>query len=261
MSRIRIYGILNVTPDSFSDGGKYFDADKASEHAFKMIEEGADVIDIGGMSTRPGFTDISPEEETNRVIPVIRSILDKDPSVVLSVDTFRASVAEASIKAGAKIINDITGLMGDPDMGSVIASNNVDAVLMRDGFGDPSEDWKITLQRSVDKAAAAGIDDARIILDPGVGFTKTREQDMELIRAIPDIIDSWGYPVLLGVSRKRITSEFYETPADAAERIGASLALGIEGARLGASILRVHDVKQTRAALNIYERMNGDKDS
>lgn len=261
MSRIRIYGILNVTPDSFSDGGEYFDVDIASDHALEMIEEGADVIDIGGMSTRPGFTDISPEEEINRVIPVIRSILDKDPSAVISVDTFRAPVAEVAVNAGAKIINDITGLMGDPDMGSVIASNNIDAVLMRDGFGDPYEDWNRTLQRSIDKAAAAGISDARIILDPGVGFTKTREQDMDLIRAIPDIIDRWGYPVLLGVSRKRITSGFYETSADAAERVGASVALGIEGVRLGASILRVHDVKQTRAALNVYERMNGDKNS
>lgn len=261
MSRIQIYGILNVTPDSFSDGGKYFDTDEASEHARQMIEEGADVIDIGGMSTRPGFTDISPEEEMERVIPVIKSILDKDPSAVISVDTFRASVAEAAVKAGAKIINDITGLMGDPDMASVIASYNVDAVLMRDGFGDPFEDWKITLQRSIDKALAAGVDEARIILDPGVGFTKTREQDTELIKAIPDIIDRWGYPVLLGVSRKRITSEFYETSAEASDRVGASLALGIEGVRLGASILRVHDVKQTRAALNVYERMNGGKNS
>ena len=183
MKNIIIYGILNVTPDSFSDGGDFVDVDTAVAHALDMKAEGADVIDIGGMSTRPGFTDISEEEEISRVIPVIRALKEKDPSIVISVDTFRAGTAKASIEAGADIINDITGLMGDKDMASVIADSGVEAVLMRDGFGDPDESWEISLQRTVDAAGDAGIDDSKIILDPGVGFTKTREQDMELIKA------------------------------------------------------------------------------
>ena len=257
MDHIVIYGILNVTPDSFSDGGNFFDTSVAVDHALQMVSEGADVIDIGGMSTRPGFTNISEDEEISRVVPVIKAVKEKDPSVLISVDTFRASVAEASIEAGADIINDITGLMGDECMASVIASSGVEAVLMRDGFGDSDEPWEVSLQRTVDAAKNAGIEDSKIMLDPGVGFTKTREQDIELIKAIPSMIDKWGYPIFLGVSRKRITAEFYEQETKASERLGSSIALALYGVELGAKIVRVHDVLQTRAALNAYERMKG----
>ena len=188
MSKVLIYGILNVTPDSFSDGGRFFDVDAAVDHALAMIEEGADVIDIGGMSTRPGFTDVPEDEEISRVVPVIKALKEKYPSCVISVDTFRSGTAKVSLDAGADIINDITGLMADPKMGEVIASYGAKAVLMRDGFGNPDEGWEVMLQRTVDAAKSAGINDDRIVLDPGVGFTKTREQDIELINAIPAMI-------------------------------------------------------------------------
>lgn len=257
MNDVIIYGILNVTPDSFSDGGKFFDPYVACEHALAMKADGADVIDIGGMSTRPGFEDVPEEEEIRRVVPVIMAIKEKDPSCVISVDTFRAGTAEASLKAGADIINDITGLMGDPDMGKVIAKYKAKAVLMRDGFGDPDEGWEVMLQRTVDAAKTAGIDDSLIVLDPGVGFTKTREQDIELINAIPDMISKWNYPIFLGVSRKRVTADFYKGDTKADERLGASLALALYGVEKGATEIRVHDVKDTYAAVKAWERMHG----
>ena len=257
MNDIKIYGIVNVTPDSFSDGGKFFDVNTAVEHALAMIEEGADVIDIGGMSTRPGYEDVPEDEEIRRAVPVIEALKAKAPSCVISVDTFRAGTAKASLEAGADIINDITGLMGDPDMGKVIAQYKAKAVLMRDGFGDPDEGWEVMLQRTVDAAHDAGIDDSLIVLDPGVGFTKTREQDIELINAIPDMIKKWGYPIFLGVSRKRVTAEFYKGATKADERVGASLALALYGVDKGSTEIRVHDVKDTYAAINAWKRMHG----
>lgn len=257
MNKILIYGILNVTPDSFSDGGKFFSVDDAVEHALGMIFEGADVIDIGGMSTRPGYDDVSEQEEQNRIIPVIKAIKHASPSCVISVDTFRSGTAKAALEAGADIINDISGLMADPMMGRVIAEYNAKTVLMRDGFGNPDEGWKPMLQRTVVAAREAGIADGKIILDPGVGFTRTREQDMELINAIPAIRDEWGYPVLLGVSRKRITAQFYKNASTADERLGASLALAVYGVSLGASAVRVHDVKDTYAAIKAFEAAKG----
>ena len=257
MDKVIIYGILNVTPDSFSDGGKFFDISSAVSHAQEMMRDGADVIDIGGMSTRPGFTDVPEDEEIGRIVPVIKALKEKEPSCVISVDTFRAGTAKAALDAGAVIINDITGLMGDPDMGRVIAAYGCEAVLMRDGFGDPDEPWEVSLQRTIDAAKNAGIAEDKIIIDPGVGFTKTRGQDMDLIRSIPDMLDKWGYPVFLGVSRKRITAEFYNGETKAEDRAGASIALALYGIGLGASIVRVHDVKQTYGAVNAYMRIKG----
>ena len=258
MNKVLIYGILNVTPDSFSDGGRYYGVDAAVEHALSMIEEGADVIDIGGMSTRPGFTDVPEEEEISRIVPVIKALKEKAPSCRLSIDTFRAGTARAALEAGADIINDITGLMADPKMGEVIAEYKAKAVLMRDGFGNPDEGWEVMLQRTVDKAKEAGIEDDKIVLDPGVGFTNTREQDIELVNAIPDMIRKWGYPIFLGVSRKRVTAEFYKGTTKADERVGSSIAMALYGVSLGATEVRVHDVKDTYAALAAVARLKGE---
>lgn len=258
MNKVLIYGILNVTPDSFSDGGRFYDTKDAVARALAMTAEGADVIDIGGMSTRPGFEDVPEQVEKERIIPVIKALKNEDPSCVISVDTFRAGTAKAALEAGADIINDISGLMADPGMAQVIAEYKAKAVVMRDGFGDPDEGWEIMLQRTVDAARAAGIEDSKIVLDPGVGFTKTRSQDIELIKAIPDIIAKWGYPVFLGVSRKRITAEFYKGDTKADERLGASVALALYGVQAGASEVRVHDVKDTYAALNAMALLKGE---
>ena len=257
MNKVEIYGILNVTPDSFSDGGKNFDKVVAVATALAMLDSGADVIDIGGMSTRPGFTDVPEEEEIRRVVPVIEALKKGVPSCKISVDTFRSGTARAALDAGADIINDITGLMADPEMGNVIASCGAGAVLMRDGFGDADEPWEVSLQRTVDAAKATGISDDKIMLDPGVGFTNTREQDIELIKAIPDMIAKWGYPVLLGVSRKRVTAEFYKKIPEASDRVGSSLALALYGIEKGAAAVRVHDVSQTYAAVNAWNKLKG----
>ena len=250
---ISIYGILNVTPDSFSDGGMFNDADEAVRHALKMISDGADVIDIGGMSTRPGYDNISAEEELSRVIPVIKKIRAVS-SCRISLDTFRAGVAARAIEAGADIINDISGL-SDPDMAPLIASAGVEAVLMRNGLDGAHVPWEETIGQTVDRAKACGISDDKIILDPGVGFTDSRETDIELIRAIPAIKQRWGYPVLLGVSRKRITSVFYNGDSLPKERDGASVALALYGMSIGADALRVHNVKQTYAAVRAFKHM------
>ena len=255
-NKFTIFGILNVTPDSFSDGGNYVDVDVAVNHGLEMIREGADVIDIGGMSTRPGFSDVSEDEEINRVIPVIKGILDKNPNAVISVDTFRSNVARASLEAGALIINDVSGL-NDPDMALVVASYDAGLVLMRNGFDMSMSGFEEILNSSLERAYAAGIKAENIILDPGVGFTDTREEDLMLINAIPEIIDGFNLPVLLGVSRKRITGTFYPVKTVANERDGASIALAILGFNLGATALRVHDVKQTVGALRAWTFAGG----
>lgn len=251
-----IFGILNVTPDSFSDGGSYVDVDVAINRGLEMINEGADVIDIGGMSTRPGFTDVSEEEEINRVIPVIKGILEKNPKAIISVDTFRSNVAKASLEAGALIINDVSGL-DDPSMASVVAQYDAGLVLMRNGFDMSMSGFEEVLDKSLKRAYQSGIKSENIILDPGVGFTSTRDEDLMLINSIPEIIDGFNLPVLLGVSRKRITSTFYPMPTIAKERDGASIALAILGFNLGATALRVHDVKQTVGALRAWTFAGG----
>lgn len=255
-NRFIIFGILNVTPDSFSDGGSYVDVDVAVNRGLEMIREGADVIDIGGMSTRPGFSDVPVEEELNRVIPVIKGILQKKPDAVISVDTFRASVAKASLEAGALIINDLSGLQDD-DMALVVAKAEAGLVLMRNGFDMSMSGYEEVLNESLNRAYDAGIKSENIILDPGVGFTDTRDEDLMLINSIPDIIDGFNLPVLLGVSRKRITGTFYPITTTAKERDGASIALAILGFNLGATALRVHDVKQTVGALRAWTFAGG----
>lgn len=255
-NRFIIFGILNVTPDSLSDGGSYVDVDVAVNRGLEMIREGADVIDIGGMSTRPGFSDVSVEEELNRVIPVIKGILQKKPDAVISVDTFRASVAKASLEAGALIINDVSGLQDD-DMALVVAKAEAGLVLMRNGFDMSMSGYEEVLNESLNRAYDAGIKSENIILDPGVGFTDTRDEDLMLINSIPDIIDGFNLPVLLGVSRKRITGTFYPITTTAKERDGASIALAILGFNLGATALRVHDVKQTVGALRAWTFAGG----
>ncbi|MCQ2516175.1 MAG: dihydropteroate synthase [Saccharofermentans sp.] len=251
-----IFGILNVTPDSFSDGGDFVDVNVAVNRGLEMIKEGADVIDIGGMSTRPGFSDVPVEEEINRIVPVIKGILEKSPNAIISVDTFRSVVAKAALDAGALIINDVSGL-DDIDMASVVAQYDAGLVLMRNGFDMSMSGFEEILNNSLERAYKAGIRTENIILDPGVGFTETRDEDLMLINSIPDIIDGFNLPVLLGVSRKRITGTFYPIQTVAKERDGASIALAILGFNLGATALRVHDVKQTVGALRAWTFAGG----
>jgi dihydropteroate synthase len=252
--RCLVMGIVNVTPDSFSDGGKWFDARRAFEHAMSLLRDGADILDIGGESTRPGATPVDADEERARVIPVLRALASQT-SAPLSIDTMKASVAAAAVEAGANILNDVWGFQRDAEMARVAAANDVWCVLMHNReTDDPSVDMyaevRDFLRRSADLALGAGVAEKRIILDPGIGFGKTPEQGFELVRRLPALRRDLGFPILLGVSRKRLIGAATGR-AIASERTVGSVAAGFYGAMHGADILRVHDVRETVDALKV----------
>jgi dihydropteroate synthase len=240
--RTLVMGILNVTPDSFSDGGKYTTIDKALKRAQEMVEEGADIIDVGGESTRPGHQPVPAEEELKRVIPVIEA-LAREVDVPISVDTYKAEVARQALEAGAHIINDVWGLKMDPDMASVAARYGCPVIIMHNRtsteYRDLVSDVVRELRACVAVARQAGVADEQIILDPGIGFGKTLEQNLQLMNHLRDIV-SIGYPVLLGTSRKSmIQKTLNQPPGSVLGGTAATVALGI---MQGCHIVRVHDV-------------------
>lgn len=242
--RTYIMGILNVTPDSFSDGGIFYDIKAALQHSAQMVSEGADIIDIGGESTRPGFTVLTAKEEIERVIPVVES-LSKEADILISIDTYKAETADAAIKAGAHLINDIWGLKHDKEMAAVIAAAGVPVCIMhnRDNkdYNNLMEDVISDLAGSIEIAKKAGISDENIIIDPGIGFAKTYEQNLQVLRNM-DMLKRLGYPVLLGVSRKSVIG--LTLGLDVNNRLEGTLALTAYGIMKGADIVRVHDVLQ-----------------
>lgn len=243
-ARTKVMGILNVTPDSFSDGGRYNRLDTAVDRAHELVEAGADLIDIGGESTRPGHTPVSAEEEMERVIPIIEAITARI-DVPISIDTYKAKTAKAAINAGAAIINDVWGAKADPEMAAVAASLAVPIILMHNrenmNYRSFMDDVKADLQESIDICMRAGVQKERIWLDPGVGFAKTYEQNLEVIRELDQIVEI-GYPVLLGTSRKSVIAKTLNLPVeDRIEGTGATICLGIAK---GCQIIRVHDVKE-----------------
>ena len=248
-----IMGILNVTPDSFSDGGRWNQMDAALAHAEAMVEEGADILDVGGESTRPGHTPVSEEEEIRRVVPVIRALRERF-SVPISVDTWKASVAEAALDAGADLINDVWGLKGDPRMAEVIAAGQVPCCLMhnRDNteYGALMPELLEDLRESLALAEAAGIPRDRILLDPGIGFGKTREQNLEVLRQVGQL-RSLGCPVLLGTSRKSVIGQTLDLPVG--ERLEGTLTTSVIGVIQGCSFFRVHDVKENLRAIRMAQ--------
>lgn len=249
-----IMGILNVTPDSFSDGGKFNQIDAALKHAEEMIRDGADVIDIGGESTRPwGYTKISDEEETDRVVPVIEAV-KKEFGIPISVDTYKSGVAEAAAQAGADLINDIWGLKYDPHMAEVIAKSGLACCLMhnRDNteYRNFMEDVKQDLRETIALAKAAGIADDKIILDPGVGFAKSYENNLEVIRHLKEF-NELKYPVLLGTSRKSVIGLTLDLPA--AERVEGTIVTTVMAVEAGCMFVRVHDVKENHRAIQMAE--------
>ena len=261
-SRTLVMGILNVTPDSFSDGGDNYLVDNALEAVDSMVKSGADVIDVGGESTRPGYEQISDEEEIARIVPVIKRIVS-NYDVAISVDTYKPNVARAALEAGAHIINDICALE-DPDMAGVVASYNAGLILMYNARNYPCDEDKSVsdyaaqvLSESVNKAISAGGTKDKIILDPGIGFGTTREQDADLIRELSKISLEGQYPVLLALSRKRLVAEVMGGTTTPKERDGASLGLGLAGVNNGADMLRVHNVKLTVDALKGYDFIRG----
>lgn len=248
-----IMGILNVTPDSFSDGGKFNQIDAALKHAEEMIRDGADVIDIGGESTRPGYTKISDEEEIDRVVPVIEAV-KKEFGIPISVDTYKSRVAEAAAQAGADLINDIWGLKYDPHMAEVIAKSGLACCLMhnRDNteYRNFMEDVKQDLRETIVLAKAAGIADDKIILDPGVGFAKSYENNLEVIRRLKEF-NELKYPVLLGTSRKSVIGLTLDLPA--AERVEGTIVTTVMAVEAGCMFVRVHDVKENHRAIQMAE--------
>lgn len=257
-------GILNITPDSFSGDGILSQSDAirtAVEQARDFLASGADILDVGGESTRPGSQPVNADEEAERVLPVIEAIANEFPDAVISIDTYKARVAEAAFRAGAHILNDVWGLRADSQLASVAAASRVPVILMHNRSNPASvevraqlgnayigstyknlmEDVKRELLVSVELAVKAGIEESRIVLDPGIGFGKTREHNLELINRL-DEIRALGFPVLLGSSRKSFIGFTLDLPAD--QRVEGTAATVAVGITRGADIIRVHDVKE-----------------
>lgn len=246
-----IMGILNVTPDSFSDGGRYNEPDAALRHAEQLVREGADVIDVGGESTRPGHIQITDEEEIRRVVPVIEA-LKRRFDVPVSIDTYKSCVAEAALDAGADLVNDIWGLKYDERMASVIAGRGAACCLMHNrntaAYSDFLVDFMEDMRGCVETARRAGIADDRILLDPGVGFGKTYEMNLEIISRL-EIMHELGYPILLGTSRKSVIGLTLDLPAD--QREEGTLVTTVYGVQKGCAFVRVHDVEKNRRAIEM----------
>jgi dihydropteroate synthase len=258
MSRFRraaVMGVLNVTPDSFSDGGRFLDPDAAVAHGKRLAAEGADLVDVGGESTRPGAEPVSEQEELRRVLPVIERIAETI-TIPISIDTTKSAVARAALAAGASFVNDVSALSSDPAMAAAVAEG-ADLCLMHmkgeprtmqddPRYDDVVSEVKAFLEERLAFAIAAGIPEERIWLDPGIGFGKTLEHNLELLRRLGEIV-AIGRPVLIGASRKRFLGAITGRPE--ADRLAGSLAAAVIAYERGASMLRVHDVAPTRDAL------------
>lgn len=257
-ARPRIFGILNATPDSFSDGGRWNDLDDAIEHGLELHESGADVIDVGGESTRPGADPVLEDEEQERVLPIVTALVKH--GITVSVDTMRATTAKLAIEAGATIINDVSGGQHDPEMFRLIAASDVDYSLMHwrglshetGKFENVVAEVRDDLKYRVAELIIWGADPSRIILDPGIGFGKTADENWALLGHLDDLV-TLEQRVLVGVSRKRFLAPFAEPDAAAIERDAATATLSALAAQAGAWGVRVHNVAATRATLDVWE--------
>ncbi len=254
-----IMGILNVTPDSFSDGGNYNNIDAALFHAEQMIKDGADIIDVGGESTRPGHEKISDTEEIHRVVPVIERV-KAEFDIPVSIDTYKAEVTKEAIKAGADLINDIWGLKWDGDMAPLIAKSHLPCCLMHNrreiNYMDFMNDFKSDVEEILEIAYWAGIDREKIILDPGIGFAKNYEMNLMLMNHL-ELLAKWELPILLGTSRKSMIGNALDLPVD--EREEGTIATTVVGRMKGCSIFRVHDVKKNKRAIQMTEAILSQK--
>lgn len=255
-AKTQIMGILNVTPDSFSDGGRYNNVERAVAHAKQMMEDGADLIDIGGESTRPGSEVVNADEELSRIIPVIEALHQQAPHIPISVDTYKAEVARQAILAGAHIINDVWGAKADPDMARTAAELGCPIILMHNrqerNYTDYLSDVVSDLQESIQIALTAGVKAEQIILDPGIGFVKDLGENLKLMSSL-GLLNEMGYPVLLATSRKRFIQSTLNVGADdALEGTAATVAFGIAQ---GCQMVRVHDVKPIRRTADMCDAM------
>ncbi len=262
LDRVRLMAVLNVTPDSFSDGGERFEATQAIDDGLRFVSEGADVVDVGGESTRPGSQQTPVEEELHRVVPVVAALARQ--GVLVSIDTRRAAVARACLDAGARIVNDVSALRDDPELLSLVAERAVDVVLMHrrgssnDAYKGPAyvdvvEDVRAFLLDRARECELAGVERRHIAIDPGIGFGKSVEENVQLIGNVRRLAET-NYPVLVGSSRKSFIGSLtgLENPK---ERDPASVWLAVEAARRGAAIVRVHDINGTRQALAVAAAM------
>jgi dihydropteroate synthase len=259
MSRALVMGVVNVTPDSFSDGGMFLDAERAVEHGRTLLERGADLLDVGGESTRPGAEAVSPEEEVERVAPVVEGLVGAGAAV--SIDTAKRVVAKRALDAGAEIVNDVTALRGDPELAGLCAERGCGVVLMHmqgrprtmqeaPTYGDVVGDVKAFLAERIEFAAGEGIAEERVWVDPGIGFGKTLEHNLELLRRLGELRDL-GRPICVGTSRKSFIGKITGREVD--ERLGGTIASNVLALAGGAEVFRVHDVREVREALTLAE--------
>jgi dihydropteroate synthase len=254
LDRTLVMGVVNVTPDSFSDGGLFAGHEAAEAHALSLLAEGADILDIGGESTRPGHTAVAADEEIRRVVPVIARLSPRQ--TILSIDTWKASVAEAALGAGAHIVNDVWGFQRDPDMARAASAHGAGCVLMHnrespDGSIDIVTEVTAFLSRSIELALRAGLGEDQIVLDPGIGFGKTMDQNTHLIAHL-DAVLALGYPVLVGASRKRFIGHLTGR-TEPRDRLAGTLGAHVAAALAGAHIIRAHDVAAHRDALAVAD--------
>ncbi|TRZ36410.1 dihydropteroate synthase [Niallia circulans] len=252
-----IMGILNVNPDSFSDGGKYNQLDKALKHAVEMVENGADILDIGGESTRPGYIEITAEEEIDRVAPIIE-LLSKEVDVPISIDTYKASVARSAMEAGAHIINDIWGAKREPEIATVAADYDAPIILMHNrndqDYQSFIDDVLADMEESINISLKFGVNKDKIILDPGIGFAKNLTTNLEMMRNLDKFV-ALGYPVLLGTSKKSMIGNVLDLPvSERMEGTGATVCFGIQK---GCQIVRVHDVKEMTRMARMMDALMG----
>jgi len=252
-----VMGILNVTPDSFSDGGKFNSIDNALRHTEKMIDEGADIIDVGGESTKPGYTVISEKEEIERTIPIIYNIKRKF-DIPVSIDTYKSEVARAALDAGADLVNDIWGFKYSPEMPDLVRKYNAACCLMHNKgdtkYKDFINDVLRDLKESIGIALSSGISENKIIIDPGIGFGKTYENNIEIIRNMERLLEL-NLPVLFAASRKSVIGLTLNLPVD--ERLEGTLATTVIAVLKGCSFVRVHDVKENKRVINMTEKIIG----
>jgi len=255
-----VVGILNVTPDSFSDGGDFLDPEAAASHAANMLDEGTGIIDIGGESTRPGSDPVLQSEEIQRVVPVIERILAARPEAVISVDTYHSAMATAALEAGARVVNDVTALRGDPRMAAVVADARCPVILMHmqgkpktmqrePRYEDVVGEVRGFLARRAEHAIAAGVGPEDVIVDPGIGFGKTLDHNLALLRNLEAIVDL-GFPVLVGASRKTFIGKLTGVD-EASDRVFGTVATTVLAYEKGATLFRVHDVRANREALAV----------
>jgi dihydropteroate synthase len=267
-------GIVNVTPDSFSDGGRFLDADAAIEHGLRLVGEGADIVDVGGESTRPGAEPVPVAEELRRVAPVIEGLAAAQTGVQISIDTSKAAVAAAALEAGAGLVNDVSALRADPQMAGLVADSDADCCLMhmlgdprtmqrRPRYRDVVDDVKAFLQERLAFAVREGVSERRVLLDPGIGFGKTVEHNLELLRRL-DELTALGRPIVIGTSRKSFLARIAadpppSEPTGVRDRLAGTLASNVLAYERGARVFRVHDVAAVRQALAVAAATLGEK--